>query len=261
MTRSQNTLHGLRVLNTRPIGQGHALAEAISFAGGFSIPFPALAISQTPPDWVNKLPSSQPLDKAIFISANAVRYFCKGCPHYQQMLSVPTQILAIGAATALALRQQKISVHTVPNVSDSTHFLQLDALRAVTNQTILLVKGEGGRTLIAETLRLRGAHVIPVEVYRRHLPKIDKAQAMHLWRENAVDIILFTSEQAIHNVFALFGEDAKPWLCNTPCVVISKRLAQVASLLGIQNILVSRHDSILETLEHYTKGSFYDREQ
>ena len=261
MTRSQNTLNGLRVLNTRPIDQGLALAETISLAGGFSIPFPALVISQTPTDWVNKIPTSRPIDKAIFISANAVRYFCRGCPNYQRVLSVSTQILSIGEATSLALRQQKISVHAVPIVSDSKHFLQLDELNAVKNQTILLVKGEGGRTLIAETLCLRGAHVIPVDVYRRNLPQIDKVKATHLWRDNAVDIIVFTSEQAIHNTFVLFGGDARPWLCNLPCVVISNRLAQVASLLGIQNILVSQHDSILQTLEHYTKGSFYDTKQ
>ena len=253
MTSHQNTLQGLRVLNTRPLEQGLILAKAISEAGGFSIALPALAILPTPDNWIKEIPLTDPIDQAIFISANGVRYFCEAYAQHHRKLSPKTHIIAIGKASADALRLYNVAVHTIPETSDSEHLLQLPSLQTVNNQTILLIKGKNGRELIAETLSHRGAHIIPLEVYHRDLPQVIEHNITSLWREDAVDIILFTSEQAIHNTATLLGEGAMPWLCNKPCMVISERLANVASLLGIKTIVISRYDAILSSLEHYIK--------
>ena len=106
---------------------------------------------------------------------------------------------------------------------------------------------------ITKTLLARGANLISVNVYRSILPNTEQKFIHSLWHDDQVDIILFTSQQAMHNIFTLFGEAARVWLCSKPCLVISERLAEAAFTLGMRTIIVSRYDTILNTLEQYNK--------
>ncbi len=241
-------LRGRRILNTRPLDQGLALSQAIHDAGGLSIDLPALVIEPTSREWLNDLPDLARVHHAIFISSNAVNYFFATLNAEQLVWPATIQTTAMGKATALALEKRKIRVDNIPSIADSDHLLQLNTLQQVQNQTILLVKGVGGRTEITNTLLTRDARLTSLEVYHRALPNKMPQHIYSLWQDNLVDIILFTSEQAIHNIFTLFGEEARGWLCKIPCVVISERLAIAASLLGMQTITVSRYDTILSAL-------------
>ena len=246
-------LKGLRILNTRPSEQGRALHEAICAAGGESIDLPALAILPTTDDWLKNVPNLDSIDHAIFISTNAVTYFYSKLA--QQGLTWPTtiQTTAIGKASAAALATWNIRIDHVPSTADSEHLLQLGALQEVKNQTILLIKGEGGRMNITKTLLERGAHLISLAVYRTILPNTLQKQVYSLWHDNQVDIILFTSQQAMQNIFTIFGKAAHSWLCSKPCMVISERLAEAAFILGMRTIIVSRYDKIMDALAHYNK--------
>lgn len=257
---NNNKLGGLRVLNTRPLAQGQILSQAICEAGGTSIDFPLLAIEPTTDDWLTLLPNLNDVHHAVFISANAVDFFYKKLK--QQGLRWPTtiQTTAIGKASAAALAKWNIAVDHVPSVADSEHLLQLDALQNVGNQTILLIKGKGGRPEIKNTLLRRGTNLVSLAVYQRVLPSITQ-NIDSLWHDNVVDIILFTSQQAIHNLFVLLGENAHSWICKTPCLVISERLAKEASRMGMQTIIISHYDTIISTLEHYNKGLAHDKQQ
>lgn len=247
------SLNGLRVLNTRPLGQAEGLSQAILNAGGISILLPTLAIEATPNTWLNQLPDLTSIQHAIFISTNAVNYFYKELK--QQSISWPATIhtTAIGKASAAALAKWNIRIDPLPLIADSENLLQLDLLQQVKNQTILLVKGEDGRMDITNTLLTRGGHLISLAVYRRVLPSIDPQHLQSLWHHDAVDIILFTSQQSMLNIFTLFGEDARAWLCSKTCIVISERLEKAALNLGMRRVIVSRYDTILNTLEHYNK--------
>lgn len=250
---NRNKLDGLRVLNTRPLEQGLLLSKAICDAGGISIDLPAMVIEPTANDWLKFLPNVATIHHAIFISTHAIHYFFETIK--QQGLAWPTTIntIAIGNASAAKLEKWKIRVDAIPSIADSDHLLQLDALQQVKNQTIILIKGEDGRADIANTLSTRGANLMPLDVYRRILPSVPTQQIHSLWHDNVVDIILFTSQQAMHNVFTLFGTEARAWLHRTPCLVISERLAKVAVMYGMKTIIVSRYDEILNTLEHYNE--------
>jgi len=250
---SHNTLHGLRVLNTRPLEQGLTLSLAIETAGGVSIVLPALAIEPTTDNWFKNLPDLNHIHQIIFISTNAVNYFYSSLALKKINWPTSIQTMAIGRACANTLIKWNIRIDGVPSIADSEHLLNLDLLQDINNKTIVLVKGEGGRENIADTLLERGAHLIPLVVYRRTLPQSGRQKAFELWQDDAVDIILFTSQQAMQNIFTLFGKDARLWLCNKPCLVISERLAYAASMLGMQTIIVSQHDAILSRLNDYMK--------
>ena len=256
---NNNKLQRLRIVNTRPLEQGQILSKAITEAGGISIDFPVLAIEPTGDDWLTELPNLNTVLHAIFISANAVEFFYTKLKQHGLRWPTTIQTTAIGKASAAALAKWGISVDHVPSSADSEHLLQLDALQAVEGQSILLIKGEGGRPEIINTLLVRGATLVSLDVYRRVLPSTPQ-KTHSLWHDNAVDIILFTSQQAIHNLFVLLGKDAHPWICQTPCLVISERLAKEASRMGMQTIIISQYDTIVSTLEHYNQGLVHDKQ-
>lgn len=247
-------LKGLCVLNTRPLEQSVSLHQAICDAGGVSIDLPAIAIEPTTPDWLKTLPNLNNIHQAIFISANAVTHFYTTIEQKQLTWPSTIQTTVIGKASAAALATWNIRIDNMPSIADSKHLLQLNTLQHVKNQTILLVKGAEGIMDISNTLLARGADLISVDVYQRVLPKIRPKDVHSVWHDNQVDIILFTSKQAIHNIFALFGETGRSWLCSKPCIVLSERLAEMAFLQGMQTIIVSRYDNLLNTLEHYNKN-------
>lgn len=255
------SLHNLRVLNTRPLGQEKELSRAIIDAGGIAIECPALKIEATNQQWLSSLPDLVKAEYAIFISANAVEHCFTALE--QQKIGWPetVKVIAVGQGTASALRKYGISVYLIPSHANSEHLLALAELQTVCKKNILLFKGEGGRPLIRETLKSRGAKIYSVNVYKRVKPELNQQHLYSLWHNDAVDIILFTSQQAMHNIFALFGEGAHAWLCNKPCLVISDRLAKSASLLGIRTILVSSPETILSTLHQYNQGLIHGQQQ
>lgn len=244
-------LNGLRVLNTRPEQQAMPLADAIKKAGGISINLPVINIEPTDTIWNNSLPDLTQIKCAIFTSPNAVHYFFAEILPSTWPKSV--NIIALGQGTAKALTQQGLHAPILPQQADSEHLLMLDALKNIKQKKILLVKGEGGRTLINKSLIAQGAHVSTLEVYRRTQAILDRKHIQTLWHENVVDIILITSETALAYLFALFGEQARPWLCRKPYLVISERLRESAEAEGIQTVIVSSYDNIITKLLSYAE--------
>lgn len=232
-------LRGLRILNTRPYGQQEALSQLIVDAGGVSIECPALAIEAVKQlNFLKELGDLAFIDQAIFISCNAVHYFFDALDAHMIQWPESIRVIAIGRSSAKALAQRAVRVDEVPLLANSEHLLLLDSMHAVQNQTIALVKGEEGRAIIAETLISRGARVLPINIYRRVLPDINQDFLHALWHDDAVDVIVFTSEQAIVNLFCLFDIKSHDWLRQKVCWVVSERLAKAAGRLGIKEIRI-----------------------
>lgn len=243
-------LHGLRILNTRPVGQNELLSQAIRSAGGVSIECPVLTIEplESTARLIRELGCLSAIDQAIFISTNAVKFFFDEFDALVWPTSI--KVSAIGEATRNALKKRGVRVDEAPALTGSESLLQRPSMQSVKNQTILLVKGEFGRELIADTLTKRGAVVRPLAVYRRNTTPLLQDAIQSLWRQDAVDVILFTSEQAMHTLFSSLGEQAYDWLRSKPCRVMSERLAKVALQLGIKNIKVRPYEILLEGLSH-----------
>lgn len=244
-------LHGLRVLNTRPRDQARALSNAIQHAGGFAIDIPALAINAMPTIWLQRLPPLTDVDQALFLSPNAVDFFYQALSQAHLTWPVSIRITAIGQGTADKLNDYQRTPPVIPPIADSEHLLLLPNLNHIAEQTILLVKGCDGRQIIEPILSARGAIVHVIDVYRRDVPSIHPARIEKLWQNNEVDIIIFTSQEAMRNLFKLYGPEAHTWIRRTPCVVISSRLAIAAKALGIQHVYISQLNTILETLQGF----------
>lgn len=246
------TLNGLRVLNTRPFPQNQSLTHLIESAQGQCVELPALTIVQKT-DVFASLPRLDTVDKVIFVSPRAAQYFMQTLTQHQLALPMPLEVIAVGQGTALELKQWGIQTAIVPKLADSEHLLQLDTLTNIHNKTILLIKGEGGRPLIQETLLKRGANLHVVKTYFRAFPSYSSQFVSALWQDDAVDIIIYTSEEGMRNVFKMFGTEAHGWLSNKACLVLSKRLVHSAKELGIKTIYNCPYEHILTELVRFAR--------
>jgi uroporphyrinogen-III synthase len=243
------SLQGLRVLNTRPKEQANHLSRAIRESGGVVIELPTLEIQKLS-GWLNSLPPLNTVHQAIFISPNAVTHCFNQLKIEGISWPKSIKVIAIGQSSATALKHFDVPA-TVPNVPDSEHLLALTSLKQPRGQNLLLFKGEEGRTLIEEVLLERGVQLTTLNVYQRLLPKINPQFVKSLWHDDLVDIILLTSEQSMHHLFRLFKEEAHDWLRSKTCLVISQRLAQIASSMGISAVIHSQPTQIMNALFDY----------
>jgi len=242
-------MKNLRVLNTRPKNQAKQLTQTLRDGGCVVVECPTLEIKPTPSQWLQTLPDLRQVAMGIFVSVNAVHFFFKGLK--QQGIDWPSglHVIAIGQATADALEAHGIKVHEIPSFPDSTHVVSLPSVQQLTSMhSVLLIKGVGGRPDISNYLISQKINIIPIEVYKRELPQVNSQQLADIWRKDQVDIILLTSIESLHNLFELFGVDAKPWLISKCYLVLSERIAQAASGLGIKNIMICHPNQVVTML-------------
>ncbi|MDJ0738715.1 MAG: uroporphyrinogen-III synthase [Gammaproteobacteria bacterium] len=244
-------LAGLSVLVTRPAQQSTRLCELIERAHGRPVRFPALEILGPVDKHAARaqLDAARDADLLIFVSANAVQY---AFPLLPDQLPLDIGVAAVGSATARALREVGLDPTQVPERMDSEGLLALPALRDMTGRTVFVLRGNGGRELIRDTLEARGADVRQVEVYRRRLPQRPAAtdNLVRGWSQ-LVDVVTASSQAILDNLFTLLGDDGVQHLRDTPLVVVSQRLAEHAAARGCAVVHVAasaRDDDVVDTL-------------
>lgn len=231
-------LAGWNVLVTRPAGQAESLCTLIERAGGHPVRFPLIAIepSGTADSTLRLLQRLEDWDWLIFVSANAVHYGC-GLGDWWKRLPDRLRIAAIGRGTRAALRELGLRVDLSPKAQfNSESLLDGPEFHAVEGQRFLLVRGCGGRELIAETLRRRGATVEYAEVYRRVTPRIVPDDLIPAWRRGEIHALVLSSGEALENLVKLLGTNHLDLLADTPVAVISERLATRAKDIGCRRI-------------------------
>jgi uroporphyrinogen-III synthase len=230
------SLNGLTVVNTRPAHQAESLSQLIHQAGGNTIEFPVIEIS--PPlksDIVqNQFETLAAVDFAIFISANAVdaaMTFCGGAEDWPE----DVMIVSVGRATTLKLKDYGLTVKlTAPEPFNSEALLELPELENIADKSFLIFRGEGGRKLLADTLRSRGANVDYVECYRRLIPDIDASLLYQCWDEQCNSIIVVTSNEGLNNLVKMVAGEYQKILLASTLVVVSERAIKLAKELGFK---------------------------
>lgn len=231
-------LAGLRVLVTRPVHQAAPLCEMIVAAGGIPLALPALDIA--PPDDTTALRGLardiERYDLAIFVSPNAVR----GAVELLGRLPPVPLVAAIGPATARALADAGRPDALCPDSEfNSEALLRVPALGDVSGRHIVIFRGDGGRGLLGDTLRTRGATVEYAQVYRRALPSPPRPEVAEALRRRQVGAVTATSEQALEQLVALCGDDLRHGLLGAQLVVASGRMVKLAESLGFCAPLVA----------------------
>ncbi len=243
--KNHTPLQGLYILNTRPAHQALDFNQSLKSLGAEVINCPALKIVPITDAWEKHAPAPSSFDLIIFISTNAVNYFFERISPQNWPTSIIT--LAIGAATASALLEKQITARQ-PEDSHTEGLLRMACFQQIREKKILIIKGTGGRALLQTDLINKGAHVETLDVYTRTMPDLSPQFIQQIWRDNMIDIILFTSQQGMQQVFALFGQTAQTWLQSKPSLVISQRLAGIARQMGIKKIFIANPNQLQQGL-------------
>lgn len=209
-----------RVLVTRPAGQADTLLTLLQQAGFTALHRPALSIvplAATLPDAATL--AGYPI--ILFVSSNAVRCFFAAAPS----LSPFSRCLAVGPATASALREAGVTGLAPESGFDSETLLALPLLQQVQGLPILLCRGEGGRPLLATTLRQRGARLHELVLYRR------QCRNDFVWPCEPLAAVLVTSVDS--------------WRCladrvPTSCRVIAGSARIAESITGARPVTIAR---------------------
>jgi len=217
------SLAGRGVLVTRPRELAQGLAQRVEAAGGRAIVFPTIEIEP--------LPHAGPMERydlVVFVSPTAV---VQGA----RWIDAGEKVLAVGAGTAHEIMKSRKDVIFPASGADSEALLALPELADVAGRRVLIVRGEGGRALLGETLLLRGAKVEYAECYRRVRPRADAAPLLADW----VDAVTVNSAEALSNLLELLGERGRRRLADTPLFVPHPRIAKQASAAGAREVVVA----------------------
>ena len=234
---------GWRLLLTRPADESSALAAVLAEAGVFSSSLPLLDIEPIPVSDAGQA-ILQNLDQycaVIVVSKPAARLCMELLRQYWPQ--PPDQPwFSVGAATGQILTDAGLTVFYPDNGDDSEALLEHLVLRqAITrpDPKVLIVRGEGGRGLLAERLREQGASVDYLELYRRGLPHYGEGELPAKVAAERLNALVVSSGQGFEHLQQLAG-DAWPALARLPLFVPSPRVAEMARAAGARTVVDCR---------------------
>lgn len=241
----------MRVIVTRPSAQADSWVDALEALGVKAVALPLMRIcaqlDSTPVIEAWRQLATNRL--VFFVSANAAAHFFAQRPHDAHW---PAGVWAgsTGPGTTAALQAAGLATsQIVEPSSDSAQFdsesLWQQRLCRIDWQgaRVQIVRGDGGREWLADTLRDRGASVNFVAAYRRSEPEWDErarvllAEALaqpsaHLW--------LFSSSEAIENLLLQLERVESPLPPGCRAMATHPRIASAAQRAGFSQVLQSR---------------------
>jgi uroporphyrinogen-III synthase len=216
-----SALAGRRILVTRPSELAQGLAALIAAAGGEPVLYPAIEIRDAEDAAPARalLARLEQFELAVFVSPSAVR---KAFELLGRDWPAGVRAAAVGEGTRRALQARGLRDVIAPRgEADSEALLALPEMAAP--RRVAILRGAGGRELLAATLAARGAHVESAACYRRVRPETPPpAGRLHA--------ICVNSSEALENLAALLGAER---LAGAPLFVAHARIAQRARALGL----------------------------
>ncbi len=252
-------LEGVSVLVTRPEHQSAILAEGIRSLGGNPVIFPVLIISDVKDKslvmaCIERLDA---YDLCIFVSPNAVH---KAMQLVRAQRSLPShmKIAVVGKGSADALREYGVEDIVVPaGRFDSEALLEHEVLQKVSGKRIVIFRGNGGRPLLGDILRQRGAILDYAECYYRGKPDVDAAELLLNWSHDRINAVIITSSEGLHNLFDIIGQAGQQLLRVTPVFTAHERIASIAREAGLKKVVLTTmagDEGIIQSLREYFRA-------
>ncbi|MEO0437939.1 MAG: uroporphyrinogen-III synthase [Pseudomonadota bacterium] len=224
---------------TRPEQQSRSLVSALEAAGFSVLRLPMLRVEAIEPLAPASKKTVYDLDlfeHLIFVSANAAHFglecFSDVWPQHPE-----GQIFwAVGEATAQVLEKKGFTAVRPKTDMSSEGLLALPGLQEVSGQRILIVKGEGGRGLLATTLENRGARVSELHAYRRSSVSHDSRVWIRRLDEEVPTLLLISSGEGVELLSRLLQPREHTNLADHVVIAPSPRVAKLANELGWRQV-------------------------
>lgn len=244
----------------RPGEAGAALCADINKEFGRALHFPTIAFAPPADEaaFQQAIKQAGEQDWLIFISAQAVKSVVPALRSVWPNMPERVKFAAVGPTTAEALNAAGYRAIYSDEVWSSEGLLALQPFQHVAGQSIMLMRGEGGRELLESELLARGAKLSSCVAYQRVLPTIDAAPCQQLIKSHACAGIIAGSFETVKNLKTLLGETVWTELATVPLIVMSERIKMLAAEQGFQRIWVTRNPSqqaVLETIKSMKQSS------
>ncbi len=221
------------MLVTRPEHQALPLCHLLESEGAVCHRFATTQVeSSVDPRLRAALGPLERYDLIVFVSANAVRF---GLPLLGENREL--ELAALGPATARTLRDagHSVAVEAAETI-DSEGLLANPRFKDPRGRRFLLVKGRGGRDLLAAELTRRGAVVDAADVYmrRRASPSATElAQLEALFASKRIQVITATSLEIGSNLLGLVTPAVREAVDRTLWLVASERIGSGLRQIGL----------------------------
>ncbi len=230
MRKTEKSLHGMRVLVTRPHEQNRKMLALLQHAGALSQAFPVTTMRDRS-DIVAKQCNRDDILSSkllIFISQNAVIYANRLFAKIGIKGHTLPPVAAVGKSTAELLAHYNIPVSAYPQNPGSEALLRLAIVtRTAGNGRVIIFRGLGGKEVLAQKLRKIAAQVLYLEVYERVMPNCPPLELTP--GKPAYDLTMVTNVDALLNLYALTARKSRSQLLN------------LKLLLGSENQLPAYH--------------------
>lgn len=255
MAGTRTSLTGLGVLVTRPEEQARGLCAALAVRGARPLRYPLLAIRAQQDDTLFAALAQRldEFDLVFFVSPNAVMHGLAGI-RAQRDWPADLPVATVGPGSVAALREHGFSEVIAPEQGfNSEAVLALPAFQphAMAGKRVLIMRGDGGRPLLADTLRARGAEVEFLCCYHRYCPQASFAPVQEWLDDNSLHVLTVSSTEALQNLIHLAGPDGLARIAGLPLLASHPRIAGVARSAGFRQVIetATGDDGVLQALE------------
>jgi len=251
----------LRLLLTRPAEDCLSLSQTLKGHGFFSSCLPLLATLPLP-ETAEQRTQILALDKyqaVLVVSKPAARLGIELLDRYWPQPPIKQSWFTPGAASGQILKSYGLQTYWPSEGDTSEAMLALPELQAALdtpNAKALILGGEGGRTLLADTLRTGGAVVDNLALYRRVLPDYPSGILVQRIKEQRLNALYVSSAQGLQHLTQLAADDWSE-LAKLPLFVPSARVAQQARAAGAVKVIDCQGASsgaLLGALNQYLQG-------
>ena len=207
-------LFGTRVLVTRPRQQAAEMVAALREAGAEAVVHPMLRLlpPEDPAPVDAALARLDAYDGLIFASVNAVRFFAeRAAERGVDWTSGAADVFCVGPRTAEAARAEGLAVRGVPESRYDAEGLlaAIEKHFPPAGRRFLLPRTSEGRDELPTGLRVAGATVDCVSVYRSAPPDVDPELIRAPLVAGAIQALTFTSPLTVTNFSALLDAEAR----------------------------------------------------
>ncbi len=236
------------VLVTRPGSRGAELVSQLSAVGAetHSANILEIQLQADSAEMRSALSEIQTSTILVFVSVHAVNALEQALILNRQTLPAGVRIAAVGEATAGALKKLDMAVAFSPlEEMNSEGLIACFKDISLSNQKVILFRGQTGRTLLSETFRERGATVIEIESYSRRYQQQDFGPVLSGFTADKQRTVIVTSVELLEGlVQCLSNQEQKTRLFSSDLVVLSQRIADAAIATGFAGqVVVARETS------------------
>lgn len=225
-----------RLLVTRFSPNASHLADQLNQQGVFAVAQPLLATKKSAEfENVTSVVKAKH-EYIIAVSVNAVEYTHQALVGHAWPVS---HYFSVGKKTQAHLTKVTNQKVIIPeSLFSSEGLLALPELNDISGKHILILRGVGGRELLADVLISRGAIVEYYQPYQRIALDLCGAILVKEWQRKRINSAIISSIELLEQLLKIVPKSELDWVKKFTVYAPSKRITQQALLLGWSDVAV-----------------------